>query len=577
MKTILIVHDDKKFHRLIIDGLKAYGSVTTRRTKDLIVKSASNGKKAANILKRFKVDLVVTDIEGPATDRFELIAYMKKAGYRDIPVIVMTASSSPEIKNKLEQMDVLHCLKKPFVLLELLEKILDVLDKTSKALISDFDVPNFLQAIKMEKKTCTLEITSEGKVGYLHLEDGDLIDAKANELTGDDAAIEILGWKNTELKIEELSSYKKRIHTSIMHILMEAAKARDERAGVASRSESLFDEIVTLAEGLHYKQAQEKLTRFLKANPNSHKGWLWHSRITGKITSIEKSLNNARQIAPNDPEIVEEIDKVELAKGVLARGQISHCPFCWAPLNLKVIECPYCRAHLFIHEELLVCTKAANRQILQQAIERYTRVVTRETNPAAHYYLGIAHLNLGQWEKGLDQLNKTVETFPEKKFYADQLQVLMNLLTSSEAIFAQETVVKEKGSDLGPATVEETEKKRILVVESSPTIRKAISIALSKRGYEVIEAGDGLEALNRLDKTRPDLILMDIVLPKLDSYKILSIVRDNSELTDIPVIMLTSKEGLVSRVKRKLTGSTAFLPKPFDLSKLLEATEKYLL
>ena len=69
---------------------------------------------------------------------------------------------------------------------------------------------------------------------------------------------------------------------------------------------------------------------------------------------------------------------------------------------------------------------------------------------------------------------------------------------------------------------------------------------------------------------------MDIILPKLDGHKVLSIIRDNSELMDIPVIILTGKEGGANNVKGKLAGSVAYLSKPFDLSKLLETTENYL-
>jgi twitching motility two-component system response regulator PilG len=120
------------------------------------------------------------------------------------------------------------------------------------------------------------------------------------------------------------------------------------------------------------------------------------------------------------------------------------------------------------------------------------------------------------------------------------------------------------------------DKKKILLAESSPPIRKAISIAFARRGYDVIEAGDGLEALNQLDKIKPDLILMDIILPKLDSYNVLSFIRENSDLTGIPVIILTGKEGGASNVEGKLAGSVAYLSKPFDLSKLLATTENYL-
>ena len=576
MKTILVVEEHKEFYRLVIEGLKAFGSFTAKPTEDLIVKSASNAKEALGVLTRFRVDLIVMDIDGQAVNGFELLDYMKKGDHRDIPVIVVTTSDSPEIKSKLKHAGVLHYLKKPFILLELLEKVQHALDESSKSLISDFTVTNFLQVIEMEEKTCTIEITSKGKIGYLHLKDGQLIDAEANELTGDSAAIEILGWDGTEMKIEELASNRRTIHAPLMQMLMEAAKVVDEKNDAAPRHDSLFNEAVTLAEGHYYKKAQEKLAAFLKAGPKSHKGWLWYSRVSDNMKSIERSLSNAEKIAPNDPEVVEEIHKVELAKKTLRSGQIRRCPFCWAPVNVKTFKCPYCRAHLFVHEELLACTKAVNRGTLQQAIDMYTKVATRETNPPAHYYLSIAHFNLGNWEKGLDQLNNTVKMFPEKKFYAEQLHMLINLLTSSEDMFAQETVVKKKVSGSAPTTTVKAEKKKILLAESSPPIRKAISIAFTRREKEVIEAADGLEALNQLDKTTPDLILMDIILPKLDGYKVLSIIRDNPELMDIPVIILTGKEGSANNVKGKLAGSVAYLSKPFDLSKLIETAENYL-
>jgi twitching motility two-component system response regulator PilG len=574
MKTILIVDDDKKLHHLVVDGLKAYGSVTTIRTKDFIVKSATNAKEAASVLSRFRVDLIVTEIEGPASDGFQLAAYLNQSDLREIPVIIV-APSSPELESKLEEIGISYYLRKPFVLLELLEKMVGILDESAKALISDFTVPTFLQALEIEKKTCTVKIASEGKIGYLHLENGELINAETNGLEGNAAAIQILGWENTELGVEELSNNKKRIDTDIMLLLIQATHARDRKSDAVPAADSVFDEIIGLAECRHYKQAQKKLTALLKANPRNHKGWLWYSRVTDKVESIEKSLNNARKIAPDDPEVGEEIEKVELAKKQLEGEQFSRCPFCWAPLNLKVLECPYCRAFLFIDAESLTRKEAANREILQQAVDRYTGVVTRETNPETYYYLGIAHLNLEQWEQGLDRLESAVEASPEDETYVDQLQMLMNFVTSSEDVFAQEIEEKEIGSDIAPTTAEETDTKKVLVAESNPTIRKAISMALSKRGYEVIEAADGLEALNSLDKKKADVILMDAILGKLEAQTVLSAIRESSRLKDIPVIALTSKGGLFGGGKKKLAGSTAHLSKPFDLSELLETIEKY--
>ncbi|MBW1859385.1 MAG: response regulator [Deltaproteobacteria bacterium] len=576
MKTILIVDPDGKFQRVVVDGLRAYGSVTSKDTKDLIVKSASDGKEAAGVLKRFKIDLVVTDIEGAAVDGLGLITYMRQGSYKEIPVVAVTADPSPETKSKMDQLGVTHYVKKPFVLLELMERMLDALDESSGPLISDFTVPNFLQALKMEKKTCTLEVTSEGHVGYMHLQDGELIDAGTDELTGDSAAVEIFGWENTDLNIEELSSDQKRIKTPVMQLLMQASRAREKKAEAARTPDSILEEIVTLADGGHKEQAVKKLMAFIKADPNNYEGWLWHSRITDRMEWVEKSLNNAKKIAPDDPEVLKEVEKFELAKEELKEDKFLRCPFCWAVLNPEVLECPSCRAYLFVDGNFLTHTEPEDPKILREAVDRYTKVVNREESPSAYYYLGMAYLNLGQWEKGIDQLNNTAQAFPELGLYADQLQTLMDLLISSKDFFAQQAVQKKIGSDLPPESEAEAGRKKILVAESNRGIRKVISIMLSKRGYEVLEAEDGLETLNLLDRIKPQLILMDIDLAKIDAQSVLSVIRENSEHTKTPIVVLTSKSGLFKGGKQKLIGSTANLPKPFDLSKMLKTIERYL-
>ncbi|WP_240193391.1 response regulator [Desulfobulbus alkaliphilus] len=122
----------------------------------------------------------------------------------------------------------------------------------------------------------------------------------------------------------------------------------------------------------------------------------------------------------------------------------------------------------------------------------------------------------------------------------------------------------------------QVEQKTILVVEDSSTTRKVITITLSRRGYRVVEASDGLEALSKISEERPDLIMLDVVLPKMDGYKILSIIKGNRELKDIPVIMLTSKDSFLNKMKGKMAGSSAYLTKPFDPEKMISAIEKHI-
>ena len=194
----------------------------------------------------------------------------------------------------------------------------------------------------------------------------------------------------------------------------------------------------------------------------------------------------------------------------------------------------------------------------------------------AQFYLGMAYLNLGQWEEGLDHLHKTVKLAPGISIYSDQLRKFMAYLASRQSSFEYENNKKETESLLGSENLVGRSKNKILVVEDSPTTRKVITITLSQNGYDAIEARDGLEALSRLNETSPDLILLDIILPKMDGYKVLSIIKASPEFKDIPVIMLTSKDGFLNKAKGKFSGSAAYLTKPFDPEELIETIENHL-
>ncbi len=569
MKTILVIDDDKMILRLATEALKDYSG-------GFNVMTASNGKQALQILSASSVDLVITDLKMPVMDGYELLSYMSKH-HRNIPVIVMTGFGSPEIAKQLKQKGVLHYIEKPFEINVLREKISDVLAVGSKGYIHGFTLANFLQAVEVEQKTITLRIRSKRRVGYLHLQEGELIDAEAEELMGEKAAFEILCWDDAEIEIQGIRKRKRSIDSSLMNILLEASRMKDERADSEETSQDdVLDEAVRLAEGHHFKEAQSMIAGYLKDNPRSHKGWLWCSRIIVVMKSIEAFLNNAAKLAPDDPEIMEDMKKLSLAKTCVKANQVRRCPFCWSPVELRSAQCAYCKSHLFIHDRFFTSQRNVVPEILEKAIERYTRVIGREKNINAHYYLSIAHLNLEHWEETLNLFHKTVKLAPEKKVFSDQLHKLLNYMaleSSTDAFQADLPAQKKDSPSDGPTG---TEKKKILVVEDSPTTRKVISITLGQKGYDIIEARDGLEALSRLNEERPDLILLDIILPKMDGYKILSIIKDNALFKDIPVIMLTSKDGMINKWKGKRAGAAAYLTKPFKPEILVESIEKYL-
>lgn len=118
--------------------------------------------------------------------------------------------------------------------------------------------------------------------------------------------------------------------------------------------------------------------------------------------------------------------------------------------------------------------------------------------------------------------------------------------------------------------------KKVLVVEDSRTQRTIICRMLKQNGYDVVEAGDGYEALGQLDKESPNLILLDIVMPGMDGYKVMSLIKEKPSMRDVPIIMLTSRDNLIDKMRSKVSGTNEYLTKPFVYEELIAKVDKYL-
>lgn len=118
--------------------------------------------------------------------------------------------------------------------------------------------------------------------------------------------------------------------------------------------------------------------------------------------------------------------------------------------------------------------------------------------------------------------------------------------------------------------------KLILVVEDSNMARKSIVQMLSAQGYETIEAVDGFDALGKLGQNKVDLVMLDLILPKMDGYAVLNAMKKEKEYKHIPVIVLTSRDALFDKLKGKMSGTDEYLTKPVKPDELLSKLQKYL-
>jgi twitching motility two-component system response regulator PilG len=116
---------------------------------------------------------------------------------------------------------------------------------------------------------------------------------------------------------------------------------------------------------------------------------------------------------------------------------------------------------------------------------------------------------------------------------------------------------------------------KVMVIDDSNTIRRSAEIFLKSSGCQVILAEDGFDALAKISNEHPDLIFVDIMMPKLDGYQTCSLIKRNARYKTTPVIMLSSKDGLFDRARGRMVGSDQYLTKPFTQDTLLEAVQTY--
>ena len=116
---------------------------------------------------------------------------------------------------------------------------------------------------------------------------------------------------------------------------------------------------------------------------------------------------------------------------------------------------------------------------------------------------------------------------------------------------------------------------KVLVIDDSNTIRRSAEIFLGQAGCKVIVAEDGFDALAKIADNDPDLIFCDILMPRLDGYQTCAIIKRNPRFAQVPVIMLSSKDGLFDKARGRMVGSEEYLTKPFTKEQLLRAVEQF--
>lgn len=129
---------------------------------------------------------------------------------------------------------------------------------------------------------------------------------------------------------------------------------------------------------------------------------------------------------------------------------------------------------------------------------------------------------------------------------------------------------------MGSATVSGTlNGLKVMVIDDSKTIRRTAETLLKKEGCDVVTAVDGFEALSKISDQQPDIIFVDIMMPRLDGYQTCALIKNNQLFRSTPVVMLSSKDGIFDKARGRIVGAEQYLTKPFTRAELLGAIRRH--
>lgn len=275
-------------------------------------------------------------------------------------------------------------------------------------------------------------------------------------------------------------------------------------------------------------------------------------------TQFEEEAQAEEVHAPAEEVYVEEVH-VETPK-----VETATCPYCSAENEVQAFACGSCRAVLSLSDlEVLLSNNDANEVLLHQAVSRMELEKNlRPFDAEELLYLGIGYINLKNLRQGFAYLQEAAQMRPDDFLLNSQV----NALTIRVADIKKQEEIQEA----------QPKGRTILVVDDSATVRKLISGKLEKCGHEVVCAVDGMDALAKLNEIVPDLILLDITMPRMDGYQVCKLIRNNQATKDIPVVMISGKDGFFDKVRGRMAGTTGYITKPFGPETLMKALDAYI-
>ncbi len=252
-------------------------------------------------------------------------------------------------------------------------------------------------------------------------------------------------------------------------------------------------------------------------------------------------------------------------KTVKSPAVMTACSFCNAENEANAFVCGACRAVLTLSElEMLLANPGVERDVVSQAVGYMENEKTeRDFDADELKTLAIGHINLKNLRQGVQYLQAALRMNPNDVMLGSQINSLKIRLLE----------IEQQQSNYNSMTRGRT----IMVIDDSATVRKLISGKLEKVGHEVVCAVDGVDALEKIKDIKPDLILLDINMPRMDGYQVCKIIRTEEATKDVPIVMISGNDGFFDKVRGRMSGTSGYITKPFGPETLMKTIESYII
>ena len=342
------------------------------------------------------------------------------------------------------------------------------------------------------------------------------------------------------------------------------------QSGVARTqlARNLLQKGIAAASSGHRELAQAIVGEVLEYDQNLEDAWLLRAYVTDtpseKVEFFERalSINAASDRAQTGLALAKA--KLEMREAKLHSWI---CPLCNATTAQKPAACPGCHAVVSLENlEAILDNNEADTEKLEQIVARLQHEAQTNPEEAKHYYMGLALLNLQRTGEGITALQNALARDESNEMLRSRLAQLRARQTVAQA----EAAAQRAGEVKAPRA-----KKTVMVVDDSPTVRKLLTIKLEKHGHRVVTASNGMDALAKINEELPDLILLDVTMPRLDGYQLCKLVKTDAVTKHIPVVMLSGNDGFFDKMRGRMAGSVAYLTKPFEPETLLRTVDQY--